>query len=309
MAHLIGIVTNSDDCFTTLQGVLERRGWLAKRLDHITRDALQCEAILWEIEGGSPGPDTRLKTLLPALNGTPVMGFSQGPISDHVLVICLERGMHDFIELAPRRINVLAARIQAALKTKRIIAPATAREGRVMILNQRDPITGLYSREQFLKNFEGMVEGCTNAGQHLSVAVLHFKDAAMIESEYGIQGANTFLRLTARSLLSVARQSDALGRVGNDRFAIALPKCTSTVALGAIDRLSRSLANTKYPFSFGDSRTPQIHVGLAGTDRGLRAPELLDMATDMVFKTLEPEQPTILVHTGTTEGAGFAIHG
>lgn len=309
MAHLIGIVTNSNRGFTILQGMLEKRGLSATRLDHITREALKCDAILWEIDGDSLGPNGRLKTLLPALAGTPVMGFSQGPIPDHVLVMCLERGMHDFIASATHRENVLVARIQAALKAKSILAPATAREGRVMILNQRDPITGLYSREQFLKNFEGMVESCTSAGQHLSVAVLHFKDAAMVEAEYGLQGANTFLRLTARSLLSVARQSDALGRVGNDRFAIALPKCTSTVALGAIDRLNASLAQTKYPFSFEGSRLPQMQVGLAGTDRGLRPPELLDKATDMVFKTLEPDQPTILVHTGTTGGAGLAKHG
>jgi two-component system cell cycle response regulator len=298
MAGNVGVVTESIELFTTVEQVLRKKGFRAEYMKHITRDALRFDAILWEVGIDSMGAGERLPKLLPALSPVPVLGFSQNPLPDSVLVQGLEHGMHDFVEAGLSREGVLVARIQAAIKSRGLIQPATARERTVVVLNQRDPITGLYSREQFLKNYEAATRQCANASQHLSVAVIHFKDALSIEAKHGTGGVNTFLRLTARAFLSVARGSDALGRIGQERFAMVLPKCTSSMALLALDRLVDSISQLDYPFRLPNGSTPVLHVGIAGTDRGLKGPELLDRAIEMVSTSLEPEQPKTLIHTG-----------
>ena len=303
MPGIVGVVTESEQLFDTLEKALSSKGLKAEYVKHITRDALRFDALLWEVAADTTNEGSRLRKLLPALNPVPVLGFSAGRLPDSVLVQCLEHGMHDFVESALDRSGVLIARIGAAIKSRGIVQPATARERSVVVLNQRDPITGLYSREQFLKNYEAAARQCANASQHLSVAVIHFKDALAIEAKHGNGGVNTFLRLTARAFLSVARGSDTLGRIGQERCAMVLPKCTSSTALLALDRLEESLCGLDYPFALPRNGQPRVHIGIAGTDRGLKGPELLDRAIEMVSISLDPEQPKTLIHTGLTNPA------
>ena len=298
MSGKIGIITESIDLYASMEQTLRNQGFQVEYIKHITRDSLNLDAILWEVEPSTLQEGGRLRRLMPALTPLPVLGFSREPLPDSTLVACLEVGMHDYIEGALSRERVLVARIRSAMKNRGIVAPANDRRDSVVVLNQRDPITGLYSREQFLKYMETMVQKCTENGQHATVAVIHLKDTLMLEAQYGAGGVNTYLRLTARALLSVARGSDWIGRLSSDRFAIALPKCTSSLAMGALERLTSTLDSVPYPFPLPVDGKPQLNIGIAGTDRGVRGTELLEGALEMVAQTLTPEQPTVLVHSG-----------
>ena len=298
MSGKIGIITESINLYATLDQTLRANGFQVQYIKHITRDSLNLDAILWEVEDSSLAQGGRLRRLMPALTPLPVLGFSKESLPDSTLVSCLEVGMHDYIEGALSREKVLVARIKSAMKTRGIVSPALDRRDSVLVLNQRDPITGLYSREQFLKHTETMVQKCAESGQHATIAVIHLKDTLVLEAQYGAGGVNTFLRLTARAFLSVARGSDWIGRLSSDRFAIALPKCTSSLALGALERLTATLTSVPYPFPLPVDGKPQLHIGIAGTDRGVRGTELLEAALEMVAHSLSPDQPTVLVHNG-----------
>lgn len=302
MATTVGVVTASHELYALVQDVLERDGWRAEWVEQISRESLRFDAILWEVGELEGDEANRLSGLLPALAPIPVIGFSRAMVPDRVLVRCLELGMHDFVEAGLSRDRVLRARLQAAVQAMALREPATARRGSVVVLSQKDPITGLCSREHFLKTYEALVRPCETDSQHISVASIHFKDTLVLEAMYGPAGVNTFLRLTARAFLAVARQSDAIGRIGPDRFSIIFPKCTSSIALTALERLTDSLERTEYPFKLPGGDKPSLNIGVAGTDRGIRGSDLLRSSVEMVSRTLQPEQPRILVHTGTTVG-------
>jgi diguanylate cyclase (GGDEF)-like protein len=300
MTIRIGIRSNCQKRFIHLKNVLNASGYTTVRVHVLQRDLKGLQAMVWDFGQVDYGREDEIPPVVAMADQTPLLGISSNPVPDEFLVRGLENGLHDFISQGLERMPLLLARLQTSVRAQRSEQEEKNPGRGVVILSKKDPITGLYSREHFHQLLLSGSTECSNRSQTMACAVLHFKDVPLLDASLGQAGVNTFLRLTARRLLSTARQSDTLGRVTEDRFAIALPRCPSGIALSAVERLIGHIRDIRYPFHIPGESTPNIHVGVAGMDHGLQGNELLGAALETVGETLRPDQPRMRLHHGVS---------
>jgi diguanylate cyclase (GGDEF)-like protein len=85
--------------------------------------------------------------------------------------------------------------------------------------SNRDPLTGMYSREAFLDAFK-QCRRRVESGVLLMIDADFFK---MINDTYGHLTGDDALRMIASSVLGAVRRADIAGRIGGEEFAIFLP--------------------------------------------------------------------------------------
>ncbi len=300
MTIRLGIRSTCQKRFIHLKNVLDASGYKTVRVHVMQRDLQGLDAMVWDFGQVEYGREQEIPPVVAMAKTTPVLGISSNPVPDEFLVKGLENGLHDFISQGLERMPLLLARVQSAVRPQKGAASQQKENRGVVILSKKDPITGLYSREHFHQLLLSGASECSARSQTMACAVLHFKDVPLLDASLGQAGVNTFLRLTARRLLSTARQSDTLGRVTQDRFAIALPRCPSGIALGAVERLVGNIKDIRYPFHIPGDTAPNIHVGVAGMDHGLNGSELLGCAMETVGETLRPDQPRMRLYNGVS---------
>jgi diguanylate cyclase (GGDEF)-like protein/PAS domain S-box-containing protein len=96
---------------------------------------------------------------------------------------------------------------------------------RLSLLSHRDPLTGLLNRtgfEEFLMEFSAH-----NSDSALAMLYIDLDYFKPINDTYGHATGDEVLRELAMRLLRVVGGSDAVGRIGGDEFAIALPAIAS----------------------------------------------------------------------------------
>ena len=114
-------------------------------------------------------------------------------------------------------------------------------ETEIQSLSLRDPLTGLYN----LRGFElfadrALLLANRNQGP-FSVLFVDVDDLKLTNDRHGHRVGSEFLLETAAILKSVFRETDVIGRIGGDEFAVA-GQFSETAIQDAMDRLQISLA-------------------------------------------------------------------
>jgi diguanylate cyclase (GGDEF)-like protein/PAS domain S-box-containing protein len=141
------------------------------------------------------------------------------------------------------------------------------RERHLLMLSERDALTGLLNRAGFSRRLDGALDETGAAALALLYVDLdHFKP---INDRHGHAAGDDLLCLVARRLEGLVRPSDAVARIGGDEFAIAL--------FGVHERLHAEAIAAKVvkacaaPFTVG---TQSIRIGacvgiaMGGADDG-----------------------------------------
>jgi diguanylate cyclase (GGDEF)-like protein len=108
-----------------------------------------------------------------------------------------------------------------------------------------DPATGVENRQSFLATVERdwLLTQRGTLSSYLVVVELSGLDAA--KGQFGDAMGDLFLRDVARALQAVSRKTDAVGRVGDNRFAVLLVGCNGDAgAVAFINRMRIALART-----------------------------------------------------------------
>jgi hypothetical protein len=103
----------------------------------------------------------------------------------------------------------------------------------------RDPATGLLRAGLFKARLLGLLEAARARGEGVGLLLVEAAPAAVARS--------------AARLEECVRGEDLVGRIGENRFAVALPVATADVALRVAQRIARSLAapGTRAGVAFG----------------------------------------------------------
>jgi diguanylate cyclase (GGDEF)-like protein len=112
-------------------------------------------------------------------------------------------------------------------------APETAVEGPAV-----DRMTGLPNRALWDQRMQMVMAPLQ--GVPVCLAVLDVDSFRWFNDRSGRKAGDAFLRDLARVLQAGLRMDDALGRVGGDRFAVLLPRCTLPAAHAIVRHLCRS---------------------------------------------------------------------
>ncbi|MEA2374414.1 MAG: hypothetical protein QOD53_877 [Thermoleophilaceae bacterium] len=112
---------------------------------------------------------------------------------------------------------------------------------RVEELAQTDELTEISNRRAWHGRMTAELSRAMRSGEPLGVAMLDLDDFKAINDTSGHQAGDRALKLCARAWASAIRETDVLGRIGGDEFALLLPDCD---AAGAEDVLTRLRAAT-----------------------------------------------------------------
>ena len=125
-----------------------------------------------------------------------------------------------------------------------------------------DPVTGLANRRYFLELAAIEWNRHTRYQRPLSLMMIDVDHFKSINDAFGHQIGDRVLAEIARVLQSVRRHADAVGRIGEEEFAVLLPETTLAQAKMAAERLRRAVANQDIAVN-GETIRATVSVGVA----------------------------------------------
>ncbi|HSO45124.1 MAG TPA: diguanylate cyclase [Rhodoferax sp.] len=104
-----------------------------------------------------------------------------------------------------------------------------------------DNLTGALSRQHFLKLAEQEVARSQRYALPLVVLMLDLDQFKKINDSYGHAAGDTVLKGFVETVQSVLRESDVLGRIGGEEFAVLLPNTTQQGGIALANRILESV--------------------------------------------------------------------
>jgi diguanylate cyclase (GGDEF)-like protein len=137
-----------------------------------------------------------------------------------------------------------------------------ARTAALQDAQRRDGLTGLYNRGYLDLMLRREFQAATTGNWPLSVVFVDLDRFKGINETYGHEAGDSVLVTTAKSIASVARDTDCVARYGGEEFVIVLPGLASPGAEIFCQRLIARLRSTLHPIR-GTMVSVTASVGLA----------------------------------------------
>lgn len=125
----------------------------------------------------------------------------------------------------------------------------------------RDPLTGVLHRDAFEHALEAWLGHGLQRQQELALMLVDIDGFHPINQAHGHDRGDTALRQLGALLRDLLRETDTVGRVSGDRFAVLLPGLSATDALAVAERLRATVAGRS-----GECGEPfTVSIGVAGS--------------------------------------------
>jgi diguanylate cyclase (GGDEF)-like protein/PAS domain S-box-containing protein/putative nucleotidyltransferase with HDIG domain len=107
-----------------------------------------------------------------------------------------------------------------------------------------DPLTGLPNHRAFQERLSQEVTRARRHGRSLSLALIDIDRFRRVNEQHGHEVGDRVLRTIAGQLMSAARDTDLVARVGGEEIAWLMPETEAMEAWQAVDRAREALART-----------------------------------------------------------------
>jgi diguanylate cyclase (GGDEF)-like protein len=145
-------------------------------------------------------------------------------------------------------------------------------------LADRDALTPLLNRRAFVRELSRVKTFAQRYGAPASLVYFDLDGFKAINDRYGHAAGDAALQAVAERLAANVRESDVLGRMGGDEFAIVLVQADQAVAEAKAASLARAIE--REPLRFGEWTAP-VHLSYGVTELTPDAdPEALIAAAD-----------------------------
>lgn len=157
---------------------------------------------------------------------------------------------------------------------------------KVQRLARVDDVTGLYNRRYFYENLERVCniydrrEGDTT----FSIIAIDVDDMKYINDQYGQPRGDDVLRHIATSMLNAIRKSDICFRTGGDEFAVLLPDCDKTAAVGIAKTIASNVSDQSIPVADSKYEKVTISAGISTYVKGTDISEIISAADRKLYK-------------------------
>ena len=167
-----------------------------------------------------------------------------------------------------------------------------------------DSVTGLPNRALFLDRLNQTLSFARREDWIAALLLVDLPSVGQIGARHGQMAADQLLRKTATQLRAIARESDSIARIDNNRFAILLP--TGASLPGAIMVADRIVSALSEPHRLdGDDIVPTVHVGIALYPKHAdSADTLFDNAATAAEDAAQTNQSYLVYSGNVTNGSG-----
>lgn len=111
------------------------------------------------------------------------------------------------------------------------------------LLQSADPLTGLRNRQRFFEDLKREVAEARRHDSALSLLVLDVHDLRGVNETSGFAAGDRLLLTLAELLLTRLRVTDIAARIGDDDFAVILPRTPFTGAVRLAERIAEALGD------------------------------------------------------------------
>ena len=147
-----------------------------------------------------------------------------------------------------------------------------------------DPMTGLFNRRAFYERGKSVLDNCKRYKHPCSVLMLDIDYFKRVNDTHGHAVGDEALRWISRSLRSVLRDVDIIGRLGGEEFAVVLPHTDRQQALDTAERVRDTIARST-PTCHDINLKLTVSVGLAHFSQEAGSLEnLLDNADKALYQ-------------------------
>ena len=157
-------------------------------------------------------------------------------------------------------------------------------EAELRYLATVDPLSEMLNRRAFLTRASQEMARFQRYGHPLSVMMLDIDHFKGINDSYGHEMGDEAIRRVARLMRGALRDSDVLGRLGGEEFAVLLPETALPAALATAQRLRQAVADSELLTPWGRI-TLTISAGVGDcrpTDGGID--EILSRADRAMYR-------------------------
>ncbi|MBV8379422.1 MAG: sensor domain-containing diguanylate cyclase [Paucibacter sp.] len=173
--------------------------------------------------------------------------------------------------LARQAMNLLSLR-----QTKKDLTAALESMTRLATV---DDLTGLQNRRAFMQEAEKMQKLVARRAGELCVAILDVDHFKKVNDQHGHAAGDRVLKDVAQALRAGLRESDLIGRIGGEEFAVVMPFTHAADAHRRLDQLRLRVAAQR-----GAGVTVTISGGLADVPAGTSIGEALKRADAALYR-------------------------
>ncbi|MBP7253526.1 MAG: sensor domain-containing diguanylate cyclase [Alphaproteobacteria bacterium] len=125
-----------------------------------------------------------------------------------------------------------------------------------------DPLTGISNRRYFIARGEQELRRARRFARPLSVMMLDLDHFKSVNDTYGHAGGDAVLQQMVQTAMRCLRNTDAIGRLGGEEFAVLMPETDLNAAVEVANRLRQTLADTAITYGEKTIRCT-VSIGVA----------------------------------------------
>ena len=150
--------------------------------------------------------------------------------------------------------------------------------------SHRDGLTGIYNRRFLEESIAKEFNRAHRYGGAITLIMIDIDHFKLINDTHGHLSGDEVLRITAKRLDALIRQTDTLGRYGGEEFGVLLPETILDNAKILAERIRLSIAESA--ISYGETLiNVTISIGIAQYhDKMTRYEELIKDADDALYQ-------------------------
>jgi len=170
-----------------------------------------------------------------------------------------------------------------------------------------DFLTNLYNRRYFMQRGAEEFKRATRNSQPLALLMLDIDEFKKVNDTCGHEAGDLTLQQVAAALKSSLRETDIIGRLGGEEFAVLLPNTSLEGADLLAERVRLSVANTSFEMSPGEVliSTITISVGVAAfTDEMSGIDDLLRNADAALYCAKNSGRNCVGVYKKNSDATG-----
>ncbi|MGP9766135.1 GGDEF domain-containing protein [Halomonas sp. AOP13-D3-9] len=126
-----------------------------------------------------------------------------------------------------------------------------------------DDLTGVFNRRYFMKRLRQAYSHFRRSGQNAAVLLFDVDHFKAVNDTYGHAMGDRVLRRVCRLFLERFRETDIVGRLGGEEFAVLLFEVTSEAAVTVAEDIRQTLANHGFKTEAGSTFHISITCGVS----------------------------------------------